>query len=150
MFHHFSDQAKLHSQVERAENHQDRCRHPAGICLSSRCGHIIRFKIDDLKSLKPKQFQAIFNLWPPGNRSNGQAKKTKTFRRSLCRLGTGPGQDIIKMISLKLIFFWRYSCLLMQGTVEEDEMDEGSKHEVERSAQEANMDGMQNIQVWIL
>ena len=33
MFHHFSDQAKLHSQVERAENHQDRCRHPAGICL---------------------------------------------------------------------------------------------------------------------
>ena len=29
-------------------------------------------------------------------------------------------------------------------------MDEGSKHEVERSAQEANMDGMQNIQVWIV
>ena len=29
-------------------------------------------------------------------------------------------------------------------------MDEGSKQEVERSAQEANMDGMQNIQVHIL
>ena len=38
----------------------------------------------------------------------------------------------------------------LQGTVEEDEMDEGSKQEVERSAQEANMDGMQNIQVQIL
>ena len=35
-----------------------------------------------------------------------------------------------------------------QGTVEEDEMDEGSKQEVERSVQEANMDGMQNIQVY--
>ena len=33
------------------------------------------------------------------------------------------------------------------GTVEEDELDEGAKEEVERSVQEANMDGMQNIQV---
>ena len=38
----------------------------------------------------------------------------------------------------------------LQGTVEEDEMDEGSKQEVERSVQEANMDGMQNIQVRII
>ena len=36
---------------------------------------------------------------------------------------------------------------IFQGTVEEDELDEGSKQEVEQSAQEANMAGMQNIQV---
>ena len=31
--------------------------------------------------------------------------------------------------------------------MEEDELDEGSKQEVEQSDQEANMAGMQNIQV---
>jgi hypothetical protein len=33
-----------------------------------------------------------------------------------------------------------------QGTVEEDEMDEGAKETVEQSVQESNMGGMQNIQ----
>ena len=95
--------------------------------------------------------QAIVHLWPPCRWTVKQTKEAKTLWGSFCWLGPGPGMEKFKHTMQKrtFIFCWCFHSVItiFQGTVEEDELDEGSKQEVEQSAQEANMAGMQNIQV---